>query len=326
MAPLACAGCRGAQSALDTHGPNAGQIESLIWFFVYICTVVWVLVMIGLAVAVLRRRRTAHTDPLEERPRADRTATYAVSGLIAVTAIILFVLTGASFLTGKKLADLDGDGVTLRITGQQWWWQATYESDQPSRVLTVANEIHVPVGEKVTLKLTSADVIHSFWVPSLAGKTDLIPRRTNTQTFVADRPGVYRGQCAEFCGFQHAHMGLLVIAQPRAEYDAWYAAQLKPAEPPTEPERQRGQEVFTSSACLMCHQVRGTSAAGRVAPDLTHVGGQQAIAAGTLPMTRDNLLRWISDPHAIKPGVNMPRTDLSAEDLGAVASYLAGLK
>jgi cytochrome c oxidase subunit 2 len=304
----------------------AGGIESLTWFFIAVCTVVWLLTMAALGFAMLRRRRTDHADPLKERPRADRLATLAVSGLVALTAVILVVLTAATFLTGKSLADMQGEGLVLRVTGQQWWWQVTYESDQPSRVLTVANEIHVPVGETVTLKLTSADVIHSFWVPSLAGKTDLIPRRTNIQSFVVDRPGTYRGQCAEFCGFQHAHMGLLVIAHPRAEFDAWYEAQLKPAERPSEAGRQRGEQVFTSRACAMCHGIRGTSAAGRVAPDLTHVGSQQTIGAGTLPMSEDNLARWIADPHHFKPGVNMPKTDLSGEDIGAVAAYLAGLK
>jgi cytochrome c oxidase subunit 2 len=243
--------------------------------------------------------------------------------------VILFVLLVSSFLTGRSLHSLaaaDPKPLTIDITGQQWWWQVKYENDVPSQMVTTANEIHIPVGRVVQFKLKSNDVIHSFWVPNLHGKTDLIPGHIAANWIRADRAGTYRGQCAEFCGYQHAHMGLIVVAESEEEFRNWYQTQLQSAIPPTTTQQARGQQVFLSSTCVMCHRIQGTDAGGAVGPDLTHLGSRQTIAAGTLENTRDNLAKWILDSQAIKPGNRMPPNPLNAEDLGALLDYLQSLK
>jgi cytochrome c oxidase subunit 2 len=189
-----------------------------------------------------------------------------------------------------------------------------------------ANEIHIPVGQPVEFQLKSRDVIHSFWVPTLHGKRDLIPRHVTTMTLQADRPGVYRGQCAEFCGYQHAHMAILVVAEPLEQFAAWLEHQRRPAAEPSDARQQRGQEVFLSAPCVMCHTIRGTLAGGRVAPDLTHIAGRHTLAAGTLPNTPGHLAGWIIDPQHIKPGNRMPAHSLNADDLQALLAYLGSLK
>jgi cytochrome c oxidase subunit 2 len=321
----ALAGCSGWQSALDPHGREASRLADLIWGFTWICTAVWLLVMLGLAWALMRRRRPA-ADPLALDPAAERRAVGTVGVLAAITGVIVIGLTVLSFFAQRQLFAHQDAAVTIRVTGQQWWWDVRYEDPRPDRMVTTANEIHVPVGVPVRLKLASSDVIHSFWVPSLTGKMDLIPGQDNELQFVAERPGVYRGQCAEFCGLQHAHMGLLVVASPPAEFEAWRAAQLAPAAPPREPERQQGREVFLSKSCVLCHTVRGTPAGGRVAPDLTHLASRKYLAAATLPMSRGSLAAWVVDPHGIKPGVNMPATRLEPDELESLVSYLIGLQ
>ena len=190
----------------------------------------------------------------------------------------------------------------------------------------MANELYVPVGEPVTVKLNASDVIHSFWVPSLMGKQDLIPGQENEIQFSASRPGVYRGQCAAFCGWQHAHMGLLVVALPKQEFENWRQGQLKPAAEPIDPTEKQGKEIFLSKACVMCHTVRGTAAGSRVGPDLTHFGGRRYIASALFPMSRGNIAAWVIDPQGIKPGVNMPNVPLKAEEIDPLVSYLMGLR
>jgi len=216
--------------------------------------------------------------------------------------------------------------VKIEVTGHQWWWDLRYFGDSPSDTFTSANELHVPVGRPVVIKLNSDDVIHSLWVPTLSGKKDLIPGRTTTLQFRADHPGRYRGQCAEFCGFQHAFMAFEVIADPPEQFDAWVAAQKQPAPEPSDATLRHGQEVFLRSSCIMCHAIQGTIAGARKAPDLTHVGGRSTIAAGTLPNRPAELTRWIANPQDLKPGVNMPATPLSSDDMGALVSYLGSLK
>jgi cytochrome c oxidase subunit 2 len=212
------------------------------------------------------------------------------------------------------------------VTGYQWWWEIQYEDDDPSRNFTTANEIHIPAGAPVRIKLASSDVIHSFWVPNLFGKQDLIPGQENEIRFVAERPGTYRGQCAEYCGFQHAHMSFFVVAESKDVFEAWRDKQIKSAEPPADPERQHGQQVFLSSPCALCHAIRGTEAGGRVGPDLTHLMSRRSIAAGTLPTSRGTVAAWIVDPQSIKPGNNMPLVTVSPDDLHALVSYLEGLE
>lgn len=320
------AGCGRWPGVLSPMGEGGDRIAGLFWLFTAVCAVVWLLVALALAVGIARRR-TDRTDPLAEEPGRDRVAYRVVATCVAATGLILVVLTGFSWWAGKGLAALgERPALTLKVTASQWWWQVQYEDDQPGRVLTTANEIHIPVGEPVQIKLEATDVIHSFWVPQLTGKGDLIPGRQNVITVKADAPGRYRGQCAEFCGLQHAKMALLVIAEPRAEFDAWREVQLASAAEPQEAEARRGRDVFLSKPCLMCHQIRGTSAGARSGPELTHFASRETIAAGVLPMTRGALAAWIADPQAVKPGSNMPRVRLDADELNALVAYLEGLK
>ena len=201
-----------------------------------------------------------------------------------------------------------------------------YENARPDRILTTANEIHIPAGEPVRLILNSTDVIHSFWVPSLAGKLDLIPGHETVLDLEAEKPGVYRGQCAEFCGAQHAHMSTLLIAEPRPVFDAWLNDQLRPAAEPASAEAKAGRDLFLNRPCLMCHKISGTIAGGTVAPDLTHIASRKTLAAGTLMMSRGNLAAWIADPQGVKPGAHMPVMDLDGDELNAIVAYLEGLK
>jgi cytochrome c oxidase subunit 2 len=323
---LSLGGCAGWQSALDPKGPAACELARLIWFFTGLCTVVWILVMIVVVISLFRRRLPAG-DPLALNAASERGKTMVVIAALGVTAVILIGLTLLSFFANRTLAAIGSDAaLTIRVTGHQWWWEVRYENAQPSRILTTANEIHIPAGESVRLLLTSADVIHSFWIPSLAGKLDLIPGHMNVLDIKADKPGVYRGQCAEFCGAQHANMGTFIIADPRPKFDAWLNDQLQSAAVPTSAEAKAGEKLFLKHACVMCHKISGTKAGGTVAPDLTHIASRQTLAAGTLTMSRGNLAAWIADPQGIKPGSNMPVVALSGDELNAIVSYLEGLK
>lgn len=319
-------GCAGWQSALDPKGPAASELAWLIWFFTALCAVVWVLVMIALVVPLMMRSR-AQAEPLAIKAGADDRKLRAVMTAVGLTAIVLIGLTLLSFFANRTLAAIGSDAaLTIRVTGHQWWWEVRYEDATPSRILTTANEIHIPAGEPVKLLLTSTDVIHSFWIPSLSGKLDLIPGHMNVLDLKADKPGVYRGQCAEFCGAQHANMGTFIIAEPRAKFDAWWNDQLQPAATPTGDEAKAGQDLFLKRPCVMCHRIGGTPAGGTVAPDLTHIASRQTLAAGTLTMSRGNLAAWIADPQGIKPGSHMPVVELSGDELNAMVAYLEALK
>jgi cytochrome c oxidase subunit II len=322
---LSLTACAGWQSALDPQGPEARHLSDLFWTFTTVVVAVWVLTMLAL-LAALRRRRPADADPLATDPVVEGRMTKVIATAVGLTAITVLALTGVSYATQKRLFSTHVPGLTIRVIGHQWWWEVRYEHAEASQAFTTANEIHIPVGEPVTVKLNSSDVIHSFWVPTLFGKQDNITGRENEIQFTAEREGIYRGQCAEFCGWQHAHMSLLVVAKPREEFERWRVQQIKAADPPSDPERTKGQEVFLSKPCVMCHSVRGTPAGGKVAPDLTHIGSRQQIAAATLPMSRGNLAAWIVDPQGIKPGVHMPLIKLDPEEVDPLVSYLEGLK
>jgi cytochrome c oxidase subunit 2 len=293
------------------------------------CGVVFAAIVAAAAWALLRAPRAdADSRPdFEAGHRQERGLTRSVIVAAILSTVGLFGLLTASILTDRALAGLPlKDGVVIVVTAHQWWWEAKYDDSEPSRVFVTANEIHVPVGRPVVVKLQSDDVIHSFWVPNLHGKKDLIPGRESTIQFRADRPGVYRGQCAEFCGLQHAKMAFLVIAEAPEQYERWADAQRASAPAPADPAAARGLEVFTSRTCAMCHAIQGTTAQGQRAPDLTHVAGRQTLGAGTLPNTRDHLAGWITDPQSYKPGVNMPAHPLPSADLEALVTYLETLK
>jgi len=218
------------------------------------------------------------------------------------------------------------DAITINITGRQWWWQLEYSDSQPSNIFKSANELLIPAGRPVVVNVTSRDVIHSFWVPSLHGKRDLIPGYVTSLWFQADREGIFRGQCAEFCGYQHAHMALFVKAVSDRDFKQWLASQRQSAAEPASEVTQRGHDVFLRATCAQCHTIRGTLAGGAYGPDLTHVGSRATIAAGTLPNTVENLQSWIRNSQQFKPGNKMPPHDLNDGDLHAVAEYLWSLK
>ena len=319
------------RSALSAAGPEAGHIAGLWWLMFWTCLVVLALVTITLLIALTRARvrgePASFPDPLVAiDPRRERRAAYVVITCVAATVIILFIFLIASAVTGHRLALLAADNaLTIKLTGYRWWWRVQYTDPMPVRAVTTANEIHIPVGRPVLINLDSQDVIHSLWVPPLHGKKDLVPGHPSAIWIQADRPGRYEGQCAEFCGVQHAHMRLLVIAEPPEQFDAWLEAQRQPAKSPEQALAQRGRDVFVKGPCALCHTIRGTDAAGQVAPDLTHLASRATIGAATLPNSTGNLAGWIIDSQHIKPGNAMPPNSLSAEDLQALLAYLGGL-
>jgi cytochrome c oxidase subunit 2 len=333
LCPFLLSGCAGWQSALDPAGAQAGRIDSLWRLMLYVTTAVYVVVMIALLAAAFRahaRGGAGVEDEPDTAPDAgrERRMSRVVIGGVVATVAILFVFLVSSFLTGRRLhAEASSkDVLTVKIVGHQWWWEVRYDNPVPAWVVTTANEIHIPVGQAVQFKLTSNDVIHSFWVPNLHGKTDLVPGHETNTWIRADRAGVYRGQCAEFCGHQHAHMAFTVVAESPEKFKAWYDAQLQSAAQPQTPEQARGQQVFLSSPCVMCHKIQGTDAGGNVGPDLTHVASRSHIAAATLENTRGHLAGWIVDPQRIKPGTRMPPNNLEPADLQALLDYLQSLK
>lgn len=318
----------GFHSALDPAGPQALHIERLIWLFTGVSAFVLLAVIMALLLTVSRRRqrRDLAPDPRPAEPR-ERWLGRAVGVATALTVALLFVLLGASYATDRRLLDLAGkEQLTVHVIGHQWWWEIRYAHGEPARRVTTANELHVPVGVPVRVELTSPDVIHSFWVPNLHGKQDLIPGYANAILIEADRPGVYRGQCAEFCGLQHAYMAFLVVAEPEEAFDAWYERQLAPAQEPTADQAKRGREVFLRSACVTCHRIRGTTASAIYGPDLTHLKSRQILAAGAIPNTRGHLAAWVADPQGVKPGSRMPITALPPADFQALLAYLETLE
>jgi cytochrome c oxidase subunit II len=312
----------GLQSALNPAGPLASTIAGVTWMFFAVCGLVYVLVLAALGWAILRRRH-----PSDDAPETSQRLTTVVTGAAAATVTIVIGLSFASVVAGRGLMTPSGTGaVKIGVIGHQWWWEFQYHGSSPSDLVNSPNELHIPVGVPVVLKAISRDVIHSFWVPNLHGKRDLIPG-IETQTWIqADAPGTYRGQCAEFCGHQHAHMAFEVIAEPGDAFQSWLQQQRQAAAQASTPDTRRGHDVFMRNACVMCHTIRGTDAGSRVGPDLTHVASRRRIAAGTLPMTREHLSQWVVDSQDAKPGNRMPPNPLPDEDLQALLSYLETLR
>jgi cytochrome c oxidase subunit 2 len=290
---------------------------------------VFIVVVLLLLSALIAQRRPPAID---ERglARVGRLASLGGNGLLIVAGLVLPAAILASLLVVdvRSLAAIAGPPAAPRLTigiiGHQFWWEIQY----PDADLVTANEVHVPVGEVVQLKLTGADVIHSFWIPQLMGKMDAIPYQTNTTWLKADQAGEYRGECAEFCGAQHAHMDFVVVADPPDQFDAWLAAQQQPAAPAADAASGLGAQAFARAGCIECHTIRfgATGVGGHIGPDLTHVGSRRTLAAGTLPNTLGTMAGWIGNPQAIKPGNKMPAVPLDAESLRALAAYLESLK
>jgi cytochrome c oxidase subunit 2 len=319
----------GPQDIFAPGGPQAERLLDLWWVMAGLCGVVFVAVVAAFFWALSHSpRATAATPPdLASLAQPESGARLWVAAAVAVSALGLVFLMVASFMTDRALARLAPPQLQIDVTGHQWWWELNYrDPSDPSKSFIAANELHIPVGKTVLLRLRADDVIHSLWVPNLAGKKDLIPGRQATLILAADRPGTYRGQCAEFCGLQHAKMAFLVIAEPPEAYAAWAVAQGRPAAEPSSAEQKRGRGLFVGAGCSTCHAIQGTAAHARRAPDLTHLASRTTIAAGMLPNTLGHLAGWILDPHGIKPGVDMPATRMPPDDLYALLAYLTALK
>ena len=317
------------QDALHPAGPQAAHIADLWWLTLATCAVVALVIWIVFVQGLWRAPRADEATPpdISGLSTHERSLHRGVIWATALSTLGLIALLAASVHTDRALAGMDvKDALQLEVTANQWWWSITYDDPDPTRMFVTANEIHVPVNRPVVVLLTSNDVIHSFWVPNLHGKRDLIPGHQITMTFRADQPGTYRGQCAEFCGLQHAFMAFTVVAETPDAFNAWADAQRKPAPEPADENVKRGKSLFLSGACMMCHNIAGTPAWGRKGPDLTHLASRPTLAAGTLANNHDNLVAWIRDPQKIKPGVNMPANTLVAEDEQALVAYLETLK
>jgi cytochrome c oxidase subunit 2 len=314
-------------SIFSPDSPQARAIASLWWWMFGVGGVIWLVVVTAAVLAYRARRGRLEADTLTHvTPAQHRRMELSIAAATFVTVLILAAFLVYDFGAGRALAQHPDVALTIDVTGHQWWWEVQYEDPSPSKIVATANEIHVPVGEMVQFKLRSTDVIHSFWAPNLNGKRDLIPGYTTTLWFRADTSGIYRGQCAEFCGLEHAQMAFYIIAEPKVQFAAWMAAASTPHEQPVDSTLLYGQRVYMSSGCPLCHSIAGTESRGTVGPGLSHFKSRSAIAAGTLSNTRANLTRWIANPSAIKPGVRMPAMPLKRVELDALVSYLETLK
>ncbi len=314
------------QSVLHPAGPDAAIISQFTWVLAIGLALIFVLVM---ALVALSLRR--HDRPI-------KTMRWIAGAGVAFPVVVLsVVLVWSTWRTGQLMPQTSQQALVISVDAKMWWWSVRYQNPDNNAAsapsVTAANEIHIPTGRPVYLALTSSDVIHSLWVPALGGKMDMVPGRVNGLTLRADKPGVYRGQCAEYCGTQHARMALHVVAHEPAQFAAWLAAQARPAAAPVDAVSIQGRQAFTEQRCSACHTIRGVSdgigktpVAG-LGPDLTHVGSRLTIGAGTLRTNRGTLAGWIGDPHGIKPGVRMPAaSDMDGATLRALATYLEQLK
>lgn len=301
------------QSMLHPASSASAEVAWLWWFLFAVCTAVFLITMMLLVAALVARPREDGEAPLGH-------GFIVVSGIL-LPAIVLVVILVVSVRSQVAL-QIPETRHTVRVVGHQWWWEVHY----PDHQIVTANEIHIPVGEPVLIELQARDVIHSLWVPNLMGKTDLLPEKKTYTWLQANREGVFRGQCAEYCGGPHAMMGLLVIALPPDEFDAWIAERQQPPPPPDTELLQRGQQAYFRGGCHNCHAIRGTAAAGRRGPDLTHMGSRRTIGAAILPNNTGNLAGWIANPQALKPDNLMPNSHLPSDDLHALVAYLQSLQ
>lgn len=315
LACLALSGCHGRQVMLGANGRDGSMFANLFLVFLIVTLVFYAIVLIGLAWAVLRRR--------EGGEAVVRTAFLVWVGVISVT---LAGLSIASWLVDRNMNRAPYTGLTVQLTAHQWWWEVNYSSADASQTLHTANELHLPAGMPVRIILKSADVIHSFWIPNISGKQDLIPGRTNDIVITPEKVGLYRSQCAEYCGLQHAHMAFEVTVEPLGKFEQWWAQGLLPARAPVTPMQKAGYAYVTTRECSTCHNITGTPASGQVAPDLTHLASRMSLGAGTYPMDPGHLTAWVADPQSAKPGNKMPVIGLEPDQLNAIVAYLESLK
>ncbi len=310
-------------SVLDPQSDAARRIEGLWWLLFGLGVFVAVFVIVVLVVGT--RRNSGTESPIERRDDYEGTSRRWIlgAGVTAPAVIIAVVFVATVWSMRAASQDLPEDALVVEVTGHQWWWEVTY----PGQGVTTANELHIPAGRAVAVELRSADVIHSFWVPALAGKLDALPERTNTLRLVADEPGRYMGQCAEFCGVQHANMDFVVIAHGAADFDDWIVTQRQPGVEPQTEQQALGADLFVAKGCASCHTIDGVSVGdAEPAPDLTHVASRESIIGGLLDPTAPDLRSWISDPHGVKPAALMPQTVLSDDELDAIVAYIEALR
>jgi cytochrome c oxidase subunit 2 len=304
---------------LDPAGPYAGSIATLTWALIGMGVAVFAIVLLALYIALFGRAET--------RRRLGGRRTVWLLGVAFPVVVLTVLLVWGLSLTSRIAAPAPGEPMRIAVSGEMWWWRVAYLGDAGRPWLHDANELHIPVGRPIEVELRSADVIHSFWVPRLSGKLDMIPGRRNIIRIQADEPGVFGGQCTEYCGGPHALMGFVVVAHAPADFARWAAARRAPPTPPASPTAERGAELFLSTGCAACHRVRGTTANGLAGPDLSHVASRRTLGAGILPNNRGTLIGWIGNSQAIKPGNRMPPyTVLRSDELQALADYLEGLR
>jgi cytochrome c oxidase subunit 2 len=311
------AGCGSGRSLLNTKGAEADRVASVWWLMFGLAAGVYVIVagLILYAATRGRRRPDAESRLAEHK--------FIWLGGVLVPAVILAILAVVTVSATSALRQSSPHELRIDVVGKLWWWEVRY----PGTDVVTANEIHVPQGTPIDLHLTSDNVIHSFWVPQLAGKMDTIPGQPNDLDFTAERVGRYRGQCAEFCGLQHAHMGVTVVVDSPADFGRWMARRQRVALQPVSEQASTGQVVFQREACAGCHTIRGTGARGTVGPDLTDVGARARLGADTLLNTPENMRAWIRDAQSFKPGIAMPSfRNLSESDVAALAAYLESLR
>jgi len=319
------------QDVLHPAGVQAAHILHLWNLTLVVCGIVFAGVLVATLVALARNRRGVVRGPpdMSTVNTPERRTRRVVVSLSVLSSVVLVGLVVADVMTDRALSMLPVvRPVHIKLTGAQFWWRADYPAEGGSPGFTTANELHVPVGRPVIVSLNTVDVIHSFWVPNLHGKKDMLPGIVSTIEFRADRAGVYRGQCAQFCGAEHALMAMRVVAEPEHAYAAWRAQQAKPAAAVADADALalRGRQVFEQASCAGCHTVRGTSASGTTAPDLTHLMSRTTLAAGVLANTPANLAAWIRNPQAVKPGTPMPAVPLTDADRDALVNWLATLQ
>ena len=310
-------GIAGWPPALDPAGPFAGPLTTLAWVLFAMAGAVLLIVLVVLVVALFGPRRW--------RQRLGGERLIWIGGLAFPVVVLSALLVYGLGLTSRLTQEPGPGEMRVRVTGEMWWWRVTYLDANGREVVQDANEVHIPVGRPVVFELDSADVIHSVWVPRLGGKVDMIPGRRNLMRLQADAPGVYGGQCAEYCGGPHALMGLVVVAHEPAAFEAWRARRSAPAPAASAP--HPGAAVFDRAGCGACHTVAGTAFNGLAGPDLSHVGSRRTLGAGILPNNQGTLAGWISDSQAIKPGNRMPAYPvLTGQELRDVSAWLESLK
>lgn len=321
LVSILAGGCTASPSIYNPAGPAAREIAWLGWLMFAIAGLVVLIVIVYLLMALYRKRSEPAAEVIDDNPGSGRRA-ILIGGIIGPV-IILVILFGLVIGTLRAVAAPEQEEpVTIEVIGHQWWWEIRY----PDEGVVTANEIHLPAGVPVELKVWSEDVIHSFWVPQLHGKIDTMPGHTNIFWIQADEEGEFWGVCAEYCGIQHANMAFVVVSHQEDDYRAWIDAQKQPAAIPEDEQARRGMDIFLSANCINCHQINGTPATGRLGPDLTHLASRLTLGAGTVRNNRGNLGGWIADPHGVKPGNYMPPSLLAPEDLQALLAYLETLK